>query len=349
MSSRYEDKVFCDKTDKLELLIKNNLFINIGFISFLNRCMKGFDRIIINHTKKTTLKEYISRVFPVKNLDNIMLKIKNKKINDEDYFHIESMLNTYMIENKIKKIREECKLSYLLSNQKKIFYNDHGHFMRMMIAMSFIKRFTVNEILQMAHIYFDYIHANISHLNNFNKKFNLKCDFNIFKDYIEYHKNFDFFFNPYDPNVIENTNNTNNTNKVKEDIIIIDFREIENQIKIQMENNNLVNDNNNQQNITNLNNNMDIEKNIEEENEYELNNLDDLNISDNLINIIEQPSIFENNNSISQQLNRLSVKFDLNENIPIRTGRKSPICTNFDIYSLEYLRSRLNRYSTLYN
>ncbi len=143
MNKRYEEDVFCDKLDKLNLLVNNNIFVNTGFLSFLNRCMKGFDRVIINYEKNITLKEYMNRVFPVKNLDTIIYKIKKNMISKNDYFHIESMLNTYMMEHKIKEIREKCKLIYLISNHTKSFYNDEGHFMRMIISMSFIKRFTI--------------------------------------------------------------------------------------------------------------------------------------------------------------------------------------------------------------
>ncbi len=368
MSSRYEDKVFCDKTDKLELFTKNNLFVNIGFVSFLNRCMKGFDRIIVDNERKTTLKDYITRLFPVRNLDTIMIKIKTKKISNEDYFHLESMLNTYMIENKIKKIREECKLSYLLSNQKNIFYNDHGHFMRMIIAMSYLKRFTVNEILQMAHIYFDYIHANISYLNNFNKKFNLKCDFNIFKDYINYHPNFEFFFYPYivnqnnvngnsNENLIDNLNNKNKMN-------IIDYRDIENQLKMQNNNMNIECFENPVVCETDLLDIASIEKEllniIEEDFTGEFKSNDEYNPNING-NFIENPNIlstlrvdlvsspFTEHQNEFTLINSVNVKIDLNETLPIRTGRKSPICGNNDIYSLEYLRNRLSRYATIYS
>ncbi len=212
MIKRYEEDVFCDQNDKLELFINNNIFVNIGFNSFLNRCMKGFDRVVVKHETGLTLKEYINKLFPIKSLDIIITRIKNKKISQEDYFHIESMLNTYMIEHKIKKIREECKLSYLLSNNTQVFYNDHGHFMRMIIAMSFIKRFTVNQILEMAHIFFDYVHANISHTNNFVKKYNLKCHFGTFRSFIEYHPNLEFFF--YQNTINDNVSLMTNLNPV---------------------------------------------------------------------------------------------------------------------------------------
>ncbi len=351
-SNHYEDDIFCDKNDKLELLINNNIFVNIGFISFLNRCIKGFDRVIVNYDKKTTLKDYMNKVFPVKKIDNIIGKIKNKEISKEDYFHIESMLNSYLIEHKIKKIRFDCKLSYLLCNQKKIFYNDHGHFMRMVIAMSFLKRFTTNEILQMAHIYFDFIHANVSYINNSNKKFNLKCNISIFSNFIDYHPNLEFFFindTQRPTNEIDDINESKtNDSLVNEPIQIISVKDIEKTFE-KNKNNQVVNaiyfKDIEKMLLNNYNMENDINKIIEEKQD----NFDDLNE--------EIPDTNEEESKTIESLKSLSI-FGLNDiktgiisanDRIISNGRISPVYSKCESFGVDHFRSRLQRYINIYS
>jgi hypothetical protein len=370
MTQHYEDDIFCDKNDKLELLINNNIFVNIGFISFLNRCIKGFDRVIVNYDKKTTLKDYMNKVFPVKKIDNIILKIKNKELSKDDYFHIESMLNSYLIEHKIKKIRFDCKLSYLLCNQKKIFYNDHGHFMRMVIAMSFLKRFTTNEILQMAHIYFDFIHANVSYINNSNKKFNLKCNISIFSNFIDYHPNLEFFFINDTQRIINEIDDFNES-KTNEPIQIISVKDIEktfeknknNQVvnaiyfkdieKMLLNNYNMENDDSSfsKKNFRLSAESFDsakkdhINKIIEEKQD----NFDDLNE--------EIPYTNEEESKTMESLKTLSIiglndiktgRISPNGRI-ISNGRMSPVYSKCESFGVDHFRSRLQRYINIYS
>ncbi len=192
-----------DNVNKIECLLKDSIFISLGFMSFIKNCMKGFNYIRIyrgNHTNKTTsLQEFILYMFcngnytkitnvygyldydypeDFPNIKNIKNEILKGDINPYKLAVIESMLHSYLNESNIYN---------LWHKMKNITIEEHNYFMRFFIALSALYRMDFGQMIEIGTRFFEYYNQ-----EGMNKE--RKLPKNLYSDLFDYDPILEFFF-----------------------------------------------------------------------------------------------------------------------------------------------------------
>lgn len=199
-------KIRINKMDKIQFFLEGkNMNIQIGFLTFIDKCMKGYDLVMVQNEMrvKMTVKKFILSLFLPNQFHEItnsyqktdyiysadfpdlsILQYQMPRISNSHYQMIESMFHSYLYESKIKD---------LWMNSNHLSIEDHNHFMRFLLAVSSLQRLHYQVIDTIAERYFQYC-------DNLYMKYNcvknIKLPIGFYDDIFPYHDILEYFYIP---------------------------------------------------------------------------------------------------------------------------------------------------------
>ncbi len=175
----YKKSIDLWKSNDMDLkkyLLEREIFLIHNLVNLYHKVMNGiYGGIMIkigtNIDDIRRLKDFMRYIFPIGKIDNMINRIENNQLYDDQMETLERILYVYIYEHLIE--------TYCLEKEN-IDYEDQNELMKMLISVSTIKRLTLEDIVNISIIYLE------TKDNNNMNGINGKLSYSLFKNYFQY-------------------------------------------------------------------------------------------------------------------------------------------------------------------